>query len=133
MGRRIKAKDHGLTTRPIDSLRAECKKYNQEMRDAGLPHLQKPINEYIAYKYGRYKPKSRTNAAVQNDPHAQPLYRREETYIPSMNSGSMVAGKTEERVYTGTVVKGLGTMHKSNTTVVLNKDVAKDMATMRRG
>lgn len=133
MPRRIRAKAHGLTTRPIDSLRAECKKYNQEMRDAGLPALQKPINEYIAYKYGRYKPKSNTNSEVRNDPHAQPLYRREERHIPSMNSGCMVAEKRDENTYTGDVVKGLGTMHKSNTTVVLNKDVARDLATMRRG
>jgi hypothetical protein len=131
--RRIKAKHTGLKTSAIDSLRAECKRYNQDMRNLGLPSLQKPINDYIAYKYGRYRSKSNTNIKVEHDPQAQPLYRRQETHIPSMNSDCMVAGKPEERVYTGTVVKGLGTMHKSNTTVVINDTVAKDMATMRRG
>jgi len=131
MGRRIKVKGKALKTNHMDTLRAEHRRHNRDMREINCHHLTKTFEEYIEYKYGR---RNRvTNAELDCDPHAQPLYRRPERHIPSMNSGRMVAEKRDENTYTGDVVKGLGTMHKSNTTVVLNKDVARDLATMRRG
>jgi hypothetical protein len=34
--------------------------------------------------------------------------------------------------YTGTLVKGIGTMHKSNAVPVINEEEMKDLARMRR-
>ena len=131
MGRRIRVQGTRLRTNPTDRLRAEHRKHNRDMREINCDHLTKTFEEFVEYKYGR---RNRvTNAELECDPHATPLYRRPETHIPSMNSGCMVAEKRGENTYTGDVVQGLGTMHKSNTTVVLNKDVARDLATMRRG
>jgi hypothetical protein len=131
MGRRIKIKGKKLRANPTDTLRAEHRKHNRDMREINCHHLTKTFEEYIEYKYGR---RNRvTNATVAHDPQAIAHYRRPERHIPSMNSGLMVAEKRDENTYTGDVVQGLGTMHKSNTTVVLNKDVARDLATMRRG
>jgi hypothetical protein len=62
-------------------------------------------------------------------------YRRETTYYPSSsktNCTSQVAAKPETKVYTGTLVKGIGTMHKSNAVPVINQEEMKDIARMRR-
>jgi hypothetical protein len=34
--------------------------------------------------------------------------------------------------YTGTLVKGIGTMHKSNAVPIINEEEMKDIARMRR-
>ena len=41
--------------------------------------------------------------------------------------------KKENPVYTGTLVKGIATMHKSNAVPVINQQEAEDIAKMRRG
>lgn len=130
--RRIKA---GKKLTHMDRMIAECKKYNKDMREIGCHSQQKDLTEYINYRYGRGKatPTRNTSVAVANDPQAQALYRRAETHVASHNSGSMVASAPVERKYTGTLIKGVATMHKSNAVPVFNDDQYKDVATMRRG
>ena len=41
--------------------------------------------------------------------------------------------KKENMKYTGTLVKGIATMHKSNAVPVINQQEAEDIAKMRRG
>jgi len=54
--------------------------------------------------------------------------------IPSLNNGidSASATKAEAKVYTGTKIKGIGTMHKSNAVPIFSDDEARDIAHMRR-
>jgi len=130
MARRIKA---GKKLTHMDRMVAECKKYNKDMREIGCHSQQKDLNEYINYRYGRTGKVKTSLIAIRNDHDAQPLYRREETVVKSHNSGAMVARGTEERKYTGTLIKGVATMHKSNAVPVFNDDQYKDVATMRRG
>ncbi len=40
--------------------------------------------------------------------------------------------KPERKEYTGTLVKGIGTMHKSNAIPVIDEQQMKDLASMRR-
>lgn len=42
------------------------------------------------------------------------------------------AGKKNTSVYTGTLIKGIATMHKSNAVPVINKEQATDISNMRR-
>ena len=66
-------------------------------------------------------------------PLAEPKqYRRETPHIPSLNSGAGVATKSAPKVYTGTLIKGIATMHKSNAVPILNDQDAIDIARMRR-
>jgi len=60
--------------------------------------------------------------------------RRETPKIPSLNNGvdTGAATKKTSPVYTGTKVKGIGTMHKSNAVPIFSDEEAKDIATMRR-
>ena len=53
-------------------------------------------------------------------------------HIPSVNTGGN-ATMTAPKVYTGTKVKGIATMHKSNAVPVFSDQEAIEIATMRRG
>lgn len=53
--------------------------------------------------------------------------------IKSLNSGEVgVSTYRESPVYTGTKVKGIGTMHKSNAVPIFSDDEAKEISSMRR-
>ena len=51
---------------------------------------------------------------------------------PSLNSGAGVALKKDNQVYTGSNMKGIGTLHKSNAVPIFTDEEAKDQANMRR-
>jgi hypothetical protein len=51
---------------------------------------------------------------------------------PSAPETVGVAARVESPRYTGTLVKGIGTMHKSNAVPVINEEEMKDIARMRR-
>lgn len=52
---------------------------------------------------------------------------------PSLNPADMrPAPKSETKVYTGTKMIGIGTMHKSNSVPIFSDDEAHDIAHMRR-
>ncbi len=62
------------------------------------------------------------------------VYRRETEKIPSLNGGRDMspAVKKEPPVYTGTKIKGIGTMHKSNAVPIFSDEEAKEISSMRR-
>ena len=53
--------------------------------------------------------------------------------IESLQSSLSYTEKRESIKYTGTLVKGIATMHKSNAVPVINEDQMKDISRMRRG
>lgn len=64
----------------------------------------------------------------------KPYYRGADfPKIPSKNTGE-VGVSTAKTVlqYTGTKIKGIGTMHKSNAVPIFSDEEAKDISTMRR-
>jgi hypothetical protein len=62
-----------------------------------------------------------------------PPGRSTSNHIPSRDSGGKhVASAPPVKVYTGTKVKGIGTMHKSNSVPVFSDEEAVAIATMRR-
>ena len=63
-----------------------------------------------------------------------PIGRSTSNHIPSRDTGE--AGTSTYKAspqYTGTKVKGIGTMHKSNAVPVFSDEEAQDIARMRRG
>lgn len=62
-------------------------------------------------------------------------YRRETKHYPSLSSSSSVhdTAKREPQRYTGSLIKGIATMHKSNAVPVISEEHAKDISKMRRG
>ena len=61
-----------------------------------------------------------------------PAGRSNTNHIPSLNSGAGVATLAPAKVYTGTKVKGIATMHKSNAVPVFSNEEAIDISRMRR-
>lgn len=54
-------------------------------------------------------------------------------HIPSRDTGGHHSTARVEKVYTGTKILGIGTMHKSNAVPIFSDQEAHDIATMRRG
>jgi hypothetical protein len=57
---------------------------------------------------------------------------RETPRIESKDTGWVPCTKKTDQTYTGTKVKGIGTMHKSNGVPIFSDDEAKDISSMRR-
>lgn len=76
------------------------------------------------------KPKKRE--FVEYKPE-QPANYRETKHYPSLGEGVGVATKKESQKYTGDLIVGIATMHKSNAVPVMRgTDQAKDISAMRR-
>lgn len=58
---------------------------------------------------------------------------RETPKIPSLPFTAGPCTKSPDKVYTGTAIKGIGTMHKSNAVPIFSDEQAVDIAKMRRG
>ncbi len=65
-----------------------------------------------------------------------PSYRRETPHIPSLNSDfkdlQNSCARKEPQRYTGTLIKGIATMHKSNAVPVIDEKQAIEISQMRR-
>jgi hypothetical protein len=57
---------------------------------------------------------------------------RETAPVNSVDTGWVPCVKVKDNEYTGTKIKGIGTMHKSNAVPVFSDQEAKDISTMRR-
>lgn len=57
---------------------------------------------------------------------------RETERIASLDSGWVACTTPTNQEYTGTKVKGIGTMHKSNAVPIFSDEEAVDISTMRR-
>jgi hypothetical protein len=54
-------------------------------------------------------------------------------HIKSLNTGVGTAARVPDKVYTGSAVVGISTLHKSNGVPVFSKEEAIDISKMRRG
>ena len=57
---------------------------------------------------------------------------RETPQIESRDTGWVTCSKPADQAYTGTKVKGIGTMHKSNAVPIFSDEEAQDISRMRR-
>jgi hypothetical protein len=78
--------------------------------------------------------RNRTRALSAPPLESPKPFRRETPYIASLNGGidRGPALKAPEKVYTGTKVKGIGTLHKSNAVPIFSDEEAVDISRMRR-
>lgn len=103
--------------------------YNRELKQQGRHNERMTFDEYLDYLHGT--PKTKPKQLITRS--APPAYRRETPEIPSLGEDPGVALKKESPCYTGTLVKGVAVMHKSNAVPVINDEQATDIARMRRG
>lgn len=102
-------------------------KKEQRMREQ---QAQKRKRELEAF-YASLPKKSKKREFVPYVP--VPVFVRETPNIPSL--GDTVGGVCplpERKVYTGTLIKGIATMHKSNAVPIINQEQAIEISQMRR-
>ena len=87
---------------------------------------------------GRKKSYNAWSTKKKPTPRFQPMevksepYRRDTPVYKSNDSGTHSTQIKERLNYTGTLVKGISTMHKSNAVPIINQEEAKEHARMRR-
>lgn len=89
-------------------------------------------------KYNAWSTKKKTyvggDSAIPN--YSAPPPRRGALQAASIQSvgvvGEVCTAKVESKKYTGTLVKGISTMHKSNAVPIIDESEAKEHANMRR-
>ncbi len=115
------------------------KKGKQKFRNADEARKSRELDaswKELQKKWGleaeERKRKQALSAPVLNSP--KPYVRDTGPRIPSLNGGldSAPATKAAPKVYTGTKVKGIATMHKSNAVPVFSDEEAVDISKMRR-
>ena len=105
-------------------------KRKAEQADADWKALQK--------KWGIEADEKKRTRALAAEPLSStyslkiPEGRNTTAHIKSVDSGLGVATVKAQKVYTGTKVKGIATMHKSNAVPVFSDEQAVDIARMRR-
>ena len=73
---------------------------------------------------------SRTSPLTNSGPKVPP--GRETPQINSVDTGWVACTKSQDQAYTGTKVKGIGTMHKSNAVPIFSDNEAIEISKMRR-
>ena len=78
---------------------------------------------YHKYSGPGYKAKATTPATFRRDDGV--------TY-ESVDSDGINTAPVEKKTYTGTLIKGISTLHKSNAVPIISQEEAIDIANMRR-
>lgn len=101
---------------------AEQARKSRELADSWQKLLSKYDTKPVATKK-KAEPYKPPKAFVRDDPTK---------HIKSLDTGVGVAPKKESPKYTGTLIKGIATMHKSNAVPILNQEDAEAISKMRR-
>ena len=99
-------------------------------------HAANPVRRKRLTASGPHKPNPIVQARLEEAKafkEKYPSMMEESIKNGTFTQGGNTTGKKEPIQYTGTLVKGIATMHKSNAVPVINKEEATDIARMRRG
>ena len=140
-----------MTKAKMTELETDWRKHNKHCKRNHMHHFRyDTLEAYIEYRFGLKKkldPRDRslfkprqveTNwRAEQDADHREkyPSLMEQQMKDGTFNTESMSKGtKKEPMMYTGDLIQGIATMHKSNAVPVMKgTDQAKDIARMRRG
>jgi hypothetical protein len=86
--------------------------------------------EELLKKYEPKKPTKVKNVKPYVSP--KPFVRETPKYPSLMSMGGSCTKPIHGKVYTGTAMKGIGTLHKSNAVPIFTDEEARDQASMRR-
>lgn len=117
------------------------KKGKQKFRNAEQAKKARELDESWAALQKKWnieaedrKKRRALSAPVLLPTQNQPYRRDTGPRIPSLNNGKDMAPATlaQPKVYTGTKVKGIATMHKSNAVPIFTDEEAVEISKMRR-
>jgi hypothetical protein len=99
--------------------------HNKHMRRIGSSEMS--FDNYVLYRQGRLKPSLKgtklPDYQVSDHRSRYPSYGDQVGHIPAR----------AEKTYTGSLIKGVATMHKSNAVPIISDEQAIEVARMRRG
>jgi hypothetical protein len=132
-----KRKPKKLTQKDIQRLETEWRQHNKRMRRQGMHDLQfQNFEDYVAYTRGQYKPKQRKEEKEFKPYAPSQSHVRDTTQYPSLQTSNTIpesCAKRESPKYTGDLIVGIGTMHKSNAVPIMRgTKQAEEIAKMRR-
>lgn len=127
-------------TKLTKSRRAELQeswcKHNKEMKRRGMHDMRyDTFDEYLDYCFGRNKidKKKFVQASHQTvTPYYRDDHRERYPSVPMSSADNGSCRKVEPQKYTGTLVKGIATMHKSNAVPVIDQKHAEEISRMAR-
>ena len=119
-----------LTKAKEASWRDDFAIYNRELKRQGQPRLT--WEQYMDMRLGKTKVAKAVNKNSYVPTNTHPRYV-DRQHIPSLDIVAGNTNKRESQKYTGTLVKGIATMHKSNAVPVIDEEQMKDISRMRRG
>ena len=120
-----------MTKAKLAMFRDQHIEHNKFLKSLGTKPMS--FDEYIDYVHGRTPKVSKPKASTLSVSSTK--YRRETEYIPSLSVSvdQNSCTKRDSIKYTGTLVKGIATMHKSNAVPVIDEEQMRDISRMRRG
>lgn len=115
------------------------KKGKQKFRNAEQARKARQLDESwkdLLKRHGVEQEERKRQRAMSSGTYVQKTepYRRDTgPKIPSLDPTNMAPClKAPDKIYTGTMIKGIGTMHKSNAVPIFSDEEAVDIAKMRR-
>lgn len=132
-----KRKKKNLTQSQLDKLEVQWRQHNKDCRRKHLHDLQfKEFKDYVDYIQGNTRKRKEEKEFKPYAP-TQPYVRNTESH-PSLQTSDKIpangsTAKREPLKYTGDLIVGIATMHKSNAVPVMRgTKQAEDIAKMRR-
>jgi len=114
------------------------KKGKRKFRNAEEARKARQLNESwkdLLKRHGIEQEERRRKRALESGTYkstSEPFRRDTGPKVPSLPFTAGPCTKAPDKVYTGTLIKGIGTMHKSNAVPIFSDEEAVDIAKMRR-
>ena len=114
-------------------LQVDWMQHNRDQKRQGLAKID--FDEYVDNRRGIVHNKKSTQVSSIKVFNDTPYRRSGTEHIPSLATmgNAESCAKKEPPKYTGTLIKGIATMHKSNAVPVINEEQMQDISRMRRG
>lgn len=110
-------------------------KGKQKFRSSAHAYKVRENKESWDKLLNKYEVKPPAKRATPKEVYVPPPSHRRDTgpRHPSRDTGTGIATKAPDKVYTGNAMIGIGQLHKSNAIPVFKQEDAADIAKMRRG
>ena len=113
----------------MDEMVMQWCRHNKDMKRLNCHTAQfETVTEYVKYTTGNLRFRKKIVSCAP-EPRA---YRVELPDAPILSNSVGNGFKKEAHKYTGTLIKGIATMHKSNAVPIINEQQAIEIAQMRR-
>lgn len=123
-----------MSKKKHSQLQRDWKSHNKRLKQEHRHNEQfSTFEDYVLYRHGMQTSSPRSFKELKTNHY--PSARRQTQTIPSITdvSNSNSTFRREPHKYSGTYVKGIATMHKSNLIPITSNEQAVDVSRMRRG